>query len=482
MPRLPEESQWVKPTKPTFELIDYIHRRNDGYISIGRKDEQGKFENVVALPANRLPGLFADELQELVDKDGYFSINGMYHYPSLKNKYGLADEQGELLTLPARRGSQHLRCLTSCFVDMDCYQRRLSIGQCIGCFIDAQDEKLVPPASVLCRSGRGVWALWLLVDEEGGVQRGYPDKERAWSKIQAEICKRLYGLGADEAARDCSRFTRIAGSMNRKANTRVDYWFQATAAGKIPTYTLAELSRYFGIAAIVKRDVAKIPSRFETTRGKKGQQQRWYWDYKTFWELIERRDKIAIGLRHNAILVLGVILGRLFREPEILNAKIIQDATRIFQKLEQQQGDCLAIKDVVKQLAKAATAKSSNKNIRHDSIAEYLKITLEEAEILPTLLGRKTSWPCAREFVNFDVAMECKSREKEQQERRALIVGLVGNTTRVPPLRRIQEHLDSMGLSASLRTIRADLQELGVSTGRERTKSDEQQPELPLEE
>lgn len=481
MTKVPHESQWVKPTKPTFELIDSIHRRNDGYISIARKDDNGKFENVVALPANRLPGLFAEELQELVDKDGYFSVNGMYHYPSLKNKYGLADEQGELLTLPARRGSQHLRCLTSCYVDLDCHTKGLSVGQCIGCFIDSQDQGLVPPASVLCRSGRGVWALWLLVDEEGGLQRGFPDKERAWSKIQAEITKRLFTLAADEAARDSSRLMRIAGSLNSKSKNRVDYWFQATRDGKIPTYTLNELCRYFSIESIAKRDVTKIPSAFETRRAKKGQQQRWFWDYKTFWELIERRGRIPIGMRHNALLVLGIIIGRLFREPDILNAKIQQDACRVFDKLEQKQGDHVILRDVIRQLSQAATSKSSNKNLRHDTIANYLRVTPEEAEVLPTLVGRKASWPCAREFVG-SAALEVKTRSQEQNARRALLRALLGSGCQVPTLRAIAEYLDEKGLSASTRTIQKDLAALGYETGRERRKSEGQQPELSLEE
>jgi len=166
----------------------------------------------------------------------------------------------------------------------------------------------------------------------------------------------------------------------------------------------------------------------------------------------------------------------------MLEDKILQDATRVFQKMEQGRGDNITIRDVIKTLSKLAKAKSTTKIIRHDSIAAYLRITPEESQILPTLLGRKTSWPCAREFVNFDVAIPCKGRAQEQQERRALIVGLVGNGTQVPTLRKIQEYLDSMGLSASLRTIGNDLREFGFTTGRERSKSDEQQPELPLEE
>lgn len=480
MTKLPDESHWIKPKKPAFELIDYIHRRNDGYVSIARKDEHGKFENVVALPANRLPGLFAEELQELVDTDGFFSINGMYHYPSLKNKYGLCDDDGNLLTLPARKGSQHLRCLTSCYVDLDCHSRGLSVGQCIGCFIDAQDSRLVPPASVLCRSGRGVWALWLLVDEQGGLQKGFADKERAWSRIQGEITRRLSKLAADEAARDSSRLMRIAGSQNSKSKTRVDYWLQATADGKIPTYTIGELSRFFGLQVPSRVDTSKIPSSFERTRAQKGQQRRWYWDYKALWELLELRGEIPIGMRHNAVYVLGTIMGRLFRDADVLNHQLMQDASRVYLKLERKPSDLFTLKDVLRQLTDAATRKTTSRHIRHDTIATMLRVTPEEAEVLPTLVGRKTSWPCAREFVGSVVSQESPSREAEAKQRRELLARCVDGKAVIPTLRVLQEYLDCHGISASTRTIGKDLMALGYATGRER-KPQPPHPELPLE-
>ena len=47
-----------------------------------------------------------------------------------------------------------------------------STGKAIGAVIDAQDQGLIPPASVITRSGRGIWLLWLLQDPNGGLQRG----------------------------------------------------------------------------------------------------------------------------------------------------------------------------------------------------------------------------------------------------------------------------------------------------------------------
>jgi len=45
---------------------------------------------------------------------------------------------------------------------MDCHKLGIDTGTAIGSIIRAQDDGIIPPASVLIRSGRGVWAIWLL--------------------------------------------------------------------------------------------------------------------------------------------------------------------------------------------------------------------------------------------------------------------------------------------------------------------------------
>jgi hypothetical protein len=469
----PSETEFVKPSKPDATLIDLIHRRNDGYIAFARKQENGTFENICAIPANRLPGLFADEMQGLTERDGFFTVNAMYRTYHTPNKFGLTDTDGQLLKI-ARRSSNDLRYLTACFVDLDCHSKGISVGQAIGAVIDAQDSNAIPPPSVLARSGRGVWCLWLLVDKEGGLQKGFADQERVWARIQNTLTSRLATLAADEKARDSSRLTRIPGSLNSKANKRVDYWLQADSEGRTITYTLDELRQRLQLPAEGKRAMVFVTGTVasKTKRARKGQRARWEWDWKTFWQLVERREQIKVGQRHFTLMVCGLIIGKLFKVDA--REDVIRDAmNRLFNRIQNPSGDKLTLDEMYKVLKSNAYKKQSSQNIKHQTIADWLEITPDESEVLPVLLNRKTSWPCARAFQLGDVGY--KKREDVARDRQAALRRFAGGA-RVPPLREIQTYLEQLGIGASPRTIQKDLAALNIRTGRERSKSGDPAP------
>jgi hypothetical protein len=64
-------------------------------------------------------------------------------------------------SLPTQKTTD-LRWFTAAFADCDYYKLDLTLGQAIGWLIDRQEEKKIPPVSMIQRSGRGIWAYWFL--------------------------------------------------------------------------------------------------------------------------------------------------------------------------------------------------------------------------------------------------------------------------------------------------------------------------------
>ena len=459
--------RFIEPSRPDHHLMHLLHRGNDGFISIARKDDTGNFENLCAIRASGLPGFWMEEIQDLVDKDGFFSINSHYRY-SAPNAYGLRDEHGELLKLPARQGTRHLRYLTACYVDLDCHKLGITPGQAIGTVIDAQDRGDIPSASVITRSGRGIWLLWLLQEANGGLQRGFPEKEKLWSKIQFALGKKFGGLASDPSARDCSRVSRIPGSMNRIAGTRVSYWVQYDERGQVPTYTLQELAIILSVP--VEQTAPKLSGdkgSYRSTIAAKGQNARWQWDYRAFWELVGLRVQIPIGTRHNHLMVIGMIIGRLFRNPEDREREIVKASHQLHPMLQGANGDRFTLKDVEKAIRSNATKKESNKSIRHETISTLLNVTEEESDQLRVILKRR-SWPPADTSLARPRPL---TRSEEAVQRQALLKSLADQLgAKAPTLREWEELLKERGLSASPATIQKDLAAVGIKTGRERVK------------
>lgn len=77
--------------------------------------------------------------------------------------------------------------------------------------------------------------------------RAWPEKKRLYVEINRAAGQRLAKLGADAAAHDASRVTRVPGSVHSGSHQRVKYWIQAAAGGQAITYTLDALARAFGV-------------------------------------------------------------------------------------------------------------------------------------------------------------------------------------------------------------------------------------------
>ncbi|MEM8873928.1 MAG: hypothetical protein AAGD32_06675 [Planctomycetota bacterium] len=162
-----------------------------------------------------------------LDGDAYFSLNGFVR---------------------GQRGKQHIRWLTSCFADLDCYRLGVEPIDLRYRLDQLQLAGELPQVSMYAESGRGLWAFWLLA--EGNDQspvRAWPEKVELWDRIQATLNKRLAKLGADAQAYDASRVSRVPGSINTKAKLPARYWISTDSHGNAATYGLQDIADRLGV-------------------------------------------------------------------------------------------------------------------------------------------------------------------------------------------------------------------------------------------
>jgi hypothetical protein len=88
-----------------------------------------------------------------------------------------AAERGDAYGYPLHR-TDRLRYINTCYVDIDFDKLGLDGGTVIGRIVNLQDSGQLPHASMIVRSGHGIWLLWLIhdVEAEDISQQAFPDK------------------------------------------------------------------------------------------------------------------------------------------------------------------------------------------------------------------------------------------------------------------------------------------------------------------
>ncbi len=449
---------FIEPAFPDLRPVLAIHRGHDGFVSFHSGD--GEFHDLFSIRACDLEGVFPQLIPQL-EFDGYFSINGFLRHGG----YLRGNRLPELSR--ALRRNDSVRWLTCCFADLDSHRLGLSVGQTVGAVIDAQDRNEIPPASMMVRSGRGVWCFWFLMSDDGsGLVGAFPDKVQTWCSIQNSIGKRLAILGSDPMARDLSRITRIAGSVNSKAAAgRVSYWIQKNGAGGKYTYTLGDLAERFGVKR--PKVIASIESKNEelAARGRKGAAARWMYDLDRFRRLWNLRGTFPVGMRNKAVNIYATILASLRGDDAIPPADIraaVLDLWETFPQEPEPYPWSQALRVLSPSSIKGLTAKSKLRPLRAQSIADLLEVTQEEFEILKN--GGK-GWPPAMKYGG--AVRETLSRPEQQKRRRELLRGRFGGGAAVPPLGQLVVWLDeTAGLESTPATVASDLRAIGIENPR----------------
>jgi len=438
------------PKEPDLTPVLQIHRGHNDWVSLHRfHPDTGKFENLQSVRANDLEQAWLP-MREILERDSFYSINAYYRGGRGKSKY--APDGMELPT--ANRRTEDLQWLTGCFADIDCHNLGVTAGQAIGAVIDAQDRGDVPPASMITRSGRGIWVFWLLRDDQEPDKpvRAWPEKVRLYANIQRAIGDRFATIGSDANARDPARVTRIPGSINTKSATRVDYWIQAGTDGKAFTYRIGDLARRF--------EALPLPARTKTLeqrlpemqkRGRSGWKKRWLRARQNFEILWESRGGFGPGTRNAAVFLYVTFLRGLRLDP----AAVTAEAWRLFDDLAQPANDPFSNTD----MAAAIKGAKGCHNVANQTISDRLQVTADESELLE-------GWPPAAGQKLKPATWANLPRPARTKKRREILQARISADGLGEGLRELAEWLTDSGCSCTFKTVANDLEALGIKNPR----------------
>lgn len=436
------------------DYLSMIHR-HDGTIAVVDSHFKSVFLRAAELRTGFLP--FAERLA----LDSFYAINGFR-----------AGTQ--------RRRAYAIEFLTSLFVDVDFGVKingkrgvpdENEIESGIARVWPLFAKRVVPMPSIIVRSGRGFWLLWLLKQSSELIRAADRTAEKfaTWTRLQEEISGRLSEhLPVDApVSRDVSHLTRIPGSLNSKAGCEVVYTLNAGADGRPLIYTMAELAGRLGVpehSAYARPDVRGVaeprlkllagtalasqsrPARSprgpryaeRAASGASGQRAlrlRRLYDFETLVNL--RGGEIFEGHRNYFALILAYILRS---APDRVERLMRFGREQCIPPLE--DGEIRA----------ALKFQPRERGLKDTTIGAMLRITTDENQhhLTGEYLTPKPS----------EAAAKVERRKRREVIGEVCVKGVLS-------LRKIQKALaQSYGISASVETIRCDLQAMEISNPR----------------
>ena len=472
--------QFVEPDRPDLLPIREIHRGHDAWITFHRNDpETGQQRDLWGVRAEELEGIFPQRRPQR-ERDSFFSVTAFWRALESKRRGQLVPQQAPRGLEPqlgvVQRRKYNLEYLTCCFCDLDCHALGITTGTALGALVDAQDSGALPPASMITRSGRGLWAFWMLRDaKHGGHQKAMPCRIQEWANIQHCIGAKLTAIGADAAARDAVRISRVAGSVNSKSETRVAYWIQKDKFGQTPSYTIDGLLDFFDLKTIPKAvsevRVDKAKSKL-TERARKGQVGRWLKALECFRTLWELRRTWPAGTRNNAAFIYTQILTSLHKASDastLTAGERWSELLRLLASFDQPAGNKFTERNLKAAVQGVGRPKFGQLGpMRNQTISDWLDVTIEESVYL------QGGWPPATKY-RADIPEDRAEVEKIDPRQRITIrqlhlvelsLSLKKSKSRLPTLERLAEFLEERGLPTSAATIANDLRELGIRNPR----------------
>ncbi|HWM93834.1 MAG TPA: hypothetical protein VN493_23950 [Thermoanaerobaculia bacterium] len=154
-----------------------------------------------------------------------------------------------------QRAQEYVVRLGAIFVDIDCGRSVFdySAKDAADVLRDLVQVGRLAQPSMLQFSGRGLWAFWLLRDEQdpGTTPFANADNRELWTSLQQRtadtIATAFPNLKLDRTAGEFTRVTRLHGSVNPAADRRVRYVLLPGPAGEPIRYSLEELAGFYGL-------------------------------------------------------------------------------------------------------------------------------------------------------------------------------------------------------------------------------------------
>ncbi len=455
---------------PQLAPISALHSKHrDGYVSFAVKRDGDDFRPRFAVRAEQLETWFP-EFRKQLEKDSYVGINAGY---TIREKARLDHATGKYLRedwgTPNHSGD-NLSYLCACYCDLDCYKLGKTFEETFVAAFLLQRSGVIPPASIIVNSGRGMWLLWLLHDAKHpeNPQRAFRSDQLLYFRVQNAVIKALAQLGADPAGKDPARYIRVPGSFNTTGEEQVEWWIQGTG-DSVRAYTLPELADLFGLEKPELHE--KVVEAFDA--GEKPKTQRWKgpraataYRLRDFLTLKEMRRGFSQGHRNYAALVYAWLLkcSRVSR-PE---AEAAVDKLGAECRPGLTHAACRdAVKSVYSGKWKSQVARRDGKPappiISYQTIADWLKITPDEAKLLEKL-------PAASIYQTQLPPVDPNppiGRWAAKQNRHAVIREILIESHRgIPSCREMEGCLKARGLSVSHVQVSKDYKEMGISSDR----------------
>jgi len=431
-------SDFRGPLEPQLAPIEAIHRGLDGYVRFLRQDRETQgLEVVDSVRASDLRSWFPEFVEQL-RKDSYYTLNSFYK--------GATHVTGDL------------RYLNSCYADLD--HTALTFGQALQQITDLQDLGVIPPASIIGRSGKGAWLFWLLRGDEKPDQppRAYPEKIELYLRIELALHHLLREatpeLGADPNALDASRITRVPGSIHSGARRRVQYvpqilegdtatldrnrngvWLTA----ELPVYTLGELAEFLELTPerSFEQKLTKRTKRVPERRvGLVVIAQRRLADLRT---LEAARGGFVDGERNRAAFCLLKFLRDLGHSTEEIREEVIELAANCKPPLSKREITKVLERDPGK--------------VKTEKLAVWLRVTPEETKRLPL---KEIYYGYSRP------RQTLKGRAERRQKRLEVLLDLLSRFAGLTPtVSQLELLLQAAGCEVSRATVWKDAQKVG---------------------
>jgi hypothetical protein len=435
--------------QPKLHPILDLHRHEDGYVSFASKTDDDFRPKFAARPSD-LEKWFPEFRDQLI-KNSFVSINAAW-------KFGRPLERtAGAFGVPAHR-TDTLRYLCACYSDLDFYKLGLTFGTVFGKVIDYQDQGKIPPASIIVRSGRGIWVIWLLRDPNNPdrAQPAFHEKIDLYLRVERAIAQVMSELAADAAATCAARYVRVPGSFHTGAEELVKWWPQLKGNGERYLYTLDELARHFGVPATMPRPIRKAFA--ECARPNKrssGHKMLAFYRLRELRMLESHRGGFHEGCRGHAAFIYAKVLrsSRLSREDALREVAVMGRNCRP-PLLVSKCADAV----------RGAFSGRRHTGIRDQTIADWLDVTPEECEMLPARDSGHGMPPASR--YGDTGSMGPETPQSGKAPRQAAILKLVGELEFVPTNRAMAGFLSAAGFAANHVTVAADYTALGLETER----------------
>ncbi len=365
--------------------LSAIHAGEGSIVSFWKKDSSGKL--CVNLGGIESPAVGILELFQ-GQPDIYFTVNSTYEQKG--NRY--SDETS--LKLYSRR-ERCLKYINAICLDLDQHTGAFSFPDAFQTLLDEAESQGAPWPSLVCASGRGLWALWLLHDRLNADQppTAHPDVRIIAKRVGRAVARAFAHLGADLKIHDGSRLMRLPESINSSAqpdNQRVSFY---RLTGK--RHSLPEL----GAAFHVKTCKTALRSESDGPKSERhvlAGRRRWSAPLAAIRQLEKMRGGFRAGTRRASLWSRAVLMRKNRATEEQICRELAEAASRCVPPCN--EGD---IQD-------ALTASRNVKgHVSNTAFADCLKVTREEKMALWALC----SW-----------FKECrKTKGQEIRDRRAII-------------------------------------------------------------